>query len=123
MMALSRAQCMLLPSGRLMVAERAWCCDTSRMLLAHRRRRRLRHCCCMYACTPPPLGAQAATSGNWAGLLAASPVVSVTRGSTLADVFEILAVRGLHRVYVVDGDGSPVSIITLTDLLRLVTKA
>lgn len=33
-----------------------------------------------------------------------------------------LVSKHLHRVYVVDGAGAPVSIITLTDLLRLVTR-
>lgn len=36
---------------------------------------------------------------------------------------QLLAVKGLHRVYVVDGASKAVSIITLTDVLRLVTKA
>mgnify|MGYP001810235750 CR=1 FL=1 len=35
---------------------------------------------------------------------------------------ELLAVKGLHRVYVTDAAGKPVSIITLTDVLRLITK-
>ncbi|KAF8072382.1 CBSCBS2 [Scenedesmus sp. PABB004] len=66
--------------------------------------------------------AEAATSGDWASLLAGAPAVSVTGASTLEAVLEALAVRGLHRVYVVDGDGKASSIITLTDVLRLITK-
>jgi CBS domain-containing protein len=34
----------------------------------------------------------------------------------------MLAVKGLHRVYVTDAAGKPVSIITLTDVLRLITR-
>jgi CBS domain-containing protein len=50
-------------------------------------------------------------------------VIAVTGASTLEQVMEILAVKGLHRVYVVDGSKKAISIITLTDVLRLVTKA
>jgi CBS domain-containing protein len=49
--------------------------------------------------------------------------VAVTAESTLEAVLEALAVKGLHRVYVVDGEEKPLSIITLTDVLRLVTKS
>lgn len=66
---------------------------------------------------------QAAAAGNWAGLLSGAPVVAVTGSSTLEAVLEALAVKGLHRVYVVDAEQKPLSIITLTDVLRLVTKA
>jgi CBS domain-containing protein len=67
--------------------------------------------------------AEAATSGKWAELLTAAPVVTVTPSSTFENVLELLAVKGLHRVYVVNADGKPLSIITLTDVLRLITKA
>lgn len=73
-----------------------------------------KHCC--------NLVLQAAAAGKWADLLAAAPVVSVTASSTFGNVVELLAVKGLHRVYVVNSDGTPVSIITLTDVLRLITK-
>lgn len=66
---------------------------------------------------------QAATSGKWSELLSAAPVVTVTGSNTFENVLELLAVKGLHRVYVVDAAGNPVSIITLTDVLRLITKA
>jgi len=67
--------------------------------------------------------AEAATTGDYASLLSAAPVIAVTASSTLEQVMEFLAVKGLHRVYVVDGASKAVSIITLTDVLRLVTKA
>lgn len=38
-------------------------------------------------------------------------------------VLNALATKGLHRVYIVDAAGAPVSIVTLTDFLRLVTRA
>jgi CBS domain-containing protein len=48
--------------------------------------------------------------------------VSVTGASSLEAVLELLAVRGLHRVYVINAEGKAISIITLTDVLRLITK-
>jgi CBS-domain-containing membrane protein len=65
---------------------------------------------------------QAAVAGNWTALLADAPAVFVTGSSTFESVLEALAVKGLHRVYVVDGEHKPLSIITLTDVLRLITK-
>eukprot|EP00775_Hariotina_reticulata_P012844 gene12844-12971_t len=65
----------------------------------------------------------AVSTGTWAQLLSGAPAISVTLSSSLENVLELLAVKGLHRVYVVDGNGNPASIITLTDVLRLVTKA
>lgn len=80
-------------------------------------------CCCVLPAALFLFTPQAATSGDFAGLLSAAPVVAVTAATTLEQVIEILAVKGLHRVYVVDGAQKAVSIITLTDVLRLVTKA
>lgn len=80
---------------------------------------------CLLLSHPCPLTSkhtQAATSGNWTALLAAAPVIAVTSSSTLEQVIEVLAVKGLHRVYVVDAAKKPLSIITLTDVLRLVTR-
>lgn len=71
---------------------------------------------------PALLSPQAATAGKWAELLAGAPVISVTGASTFEQVLEVLAVKGLHRVYVVDAANKPISIITLTDVLRLITK-
>jgi CBS domain-containing protein len=66
--------------------------------------------------------AEAATVGKWAELLSGAPAISVTGASSFESVMELLAVKGLHRVYVTDAAGKPVSIITLTDVLRLITK-
>ena len=65
---------------------------------------------------------QAAAAGRWAELLSGAPAVSVTGASSLEAVLELLAVRGLHRVYVINAEGKAISIITLTDVLRLITK-
>jgi CBS domain-containing protein len=65
---------------------------------------------------------EAATAGKWAELLSGAPAISVTGSSSFESVMELLAVKGLHRVYVTDAAGKPVSIITLTDVLRLITK-
>ncbi|WIA28067.1 hypothetical protein OEZ86_010652 [Tetradesmus obliquus] len=66
--------------------------------------------------------AEAATAGKWAELLSGAPAISVTGATTFEAVMELLAVKGLHRVYVTDAASKPVSIITLTDVLRLITK-
>jgi CBS domain-containing protein len=50
-------------------------------------------------------------------------VVVVTAATTFLQVLESLTPKHLHRVYVVDADHKPVSIITLTDVLRCVAKA
>jgi hypothetical protein len=65
---------------------------------------------------------QAASAGKWAELLAGAPAISVTGASTFEAVLELLAIKGLHRVYVTDAAGKPMSIITLTDVLRLITR-
>jgi len=65
---------------------------------------------------------QAAAAGKYTELLSTAPVVAVNGSNTLEEVLEILAIKGLHRVYVVDAAKKPISIITLTDVLRLVTK-
>lgn len=49
-------------------------------------------------------------------------MVTVTPASTFEKVLELLVSKGLHRVYVVDESGHAISIITLTDVLRAVTR-
>ncbi|KAI8468878.1 MAG: hypothetical protein J3K34DRAFT_394289 [Monoraphidium minutum] len=63
-----------------------------------------------------------AAEGSYGALFAATPVVAVTHSSTFEELLSILATKGLHRAYVVDGNGAAVSIVTLTDVLRRVTK-
>lgn len=63
-----------------------------------------------------------AQEGGYAALFAASPVVTVQAGTTLEQLLDVIVARGLHRVYVVDAAGAPVSIVTLTDILRIVTR-
>mmetsp|Transcript_27440 Transcript_27440/g.60021 ORF Transcript_27440/g.60021 Transcript_27440/m.60021 type:complete len:324 (-) Transcript_27440:770-1741(-) len=50
------------------------------------------------------------------------PAVSVTAGTTFVQLLEALVSQKLHRVYVVDTENKPVSIITLTDVLKEVVK-
>uniref|UniRef100_A0A0G4GI98 CBS domain-containing protein n=1 Tax=Chromera velia CCMP2878 TaxID=1169474 RepID=A0A0G4GI98_9ALVE len=61
-------------------------------------------------------------TGKWGDVMSAWPLVSVKEESTLKEVLDALVKHSIHRVYVLDGEGKPVSIITLTDLLRLFTK-
>lgn len=59
---------------------------------------------------------------GFAALFAEAPLATVKQSSTFEEVLSLLVSRSLHRVYIVDDEGSAVSIVTLTDLLRLVTK-
>ena len=49
--------------------------------------------------------------------------VSFNKRAIGIEVLERLTPMHLHRVYVVDEDRKPVSIVTLTDVLRIVAKA
>jgi len=44
---------------------------------------------------------------------------STNAEDSLANVLTTIIDNGLHRIYVVDGDGRPTAIVTLTDILRL----
>jgi len=46
-------------------------------------------------------------------------VVCVKPNSTLSEVLQLLNSRGLHRVYVVNDEQIPISILSLTDILKL----
>ena len=50
------------------------------------------------------------------------PVKTLPPSASFAQLLDLLVQTHLHRVYVVDADNKPLSIITLTDLLRLVSK-
>ncbi len=43
--------------------------------------------------------------------------------STFAEVLEMVALERVHRAYVVDEAGKPVGVVTLTDMLQLVSEA
>jgi CBS domain-containing protein len=47
--------------------------------------------------------------------------LSCLREATLGQVTEVVARTGLHRVFVVDAAHKPISVVTLTDILRLVS--
>ena len=43
-------------------------------------------------------------------------------GNTILEVLRALVEHKVHRVYVLDDAGCPIRVITLTDVLRMVTK-
>jgi CBS domain-containing protein len=49
-------------------------------------------------------------------------VVTVTGKTTFLQVLESLTPKHLHRVYVVDDENKPISIVTLTDVLKIISK-
>lgn len=49
-------------------------------------------------------------------------VVSCSKESSLMSVLEVFAEKGIHRLFVVDDDTKPVSVITLTDVLRVIVE-
>lgn len=55
-------------------------------------------------------------------LRTALPIVSVGLDTKLGDLLDLLVNSHFHRVYVTDADGKPLSIVTLGDVLKLVTK-
>jgi CBS domain-containing protein len=48
--------------------------------------------------------------------------LSCVREATLGQVVEVVARTGLHRVFVIDAAQKPISVVTLTDILRLVSQ-
>ena len=52
-------------------------------------------------------------------LLKETPLFALKPSSTLGELLETLISNKLHRVYVVDAEGKALSVITLTDILRL----
>ncbi|PSC72908.1 DNA repair XRCC3-like protein [Micractinium conductrix] len=48
---------------------------------------------------------------------------TVTADTTLGELLDMLVAGKMHRVYVVDSEGKPISIITLTDVLRWAASA
>nr|AAA96956.1 protein kinase [Chlamydomonas reinhardtii] len=59
---------------------------------------------------------------KWADVLKAVPLPTLTPSATFGKLLETMAGQGLHRIYIVDEDGKPVSIVTLTDVVREIIK-
>lgn len=57
-----------------------------------------------------------------AEILRTIPVITLPPSATFSTLLDTLVTNRLHRVYVVDGDNKPASIITLTDVLRTVCE-
>eukprot|EP00798_Chlamydomonas_sp_ICE-L_P022054 gene22054-29119_t len=53
-------------------------------------------------------------------LLKATPMQTCKAGSSLGEMLDLLIGHSLHRIYVVDEEGKPKSIVTQTDILQLV---
>ncbi|KXZ52801.1 hypothetical protein GPECTOR_8g188 [Gonium pectorale] len=63
-----------------------------------------------------------ATDAKWSEVLKDLPLPSLKPSSTFGQLLETMASQNLHRLYITDEDGKPVSIVTLTDVLREVIK-
>lgn len=73
----------------------------------------------------PPLGfglPQGAVDGKWTEVLKDLPMVSLKPSSTFGVLIDTIASQGLHRIYITSEAGAPVSIVTLTDVLREIIK-
>ena len=51
-----------------------------------------------------------------------TPSFTVTKNDTLAHVLQKFVVNKVHRVYLLKADGSPDRVISLTDILRVITE-
>jgi CBS domain-containing protein len=56
------------------------------------------------------------------GLMAERTKITVKSTSTFEELLDLVVTNRVQRAYVVDADYKPISIITLTDILRLVIK-
>ncbi len=65
---------------------------------------------------------QGAAEGKWTEVLKELPLLSLKPSSTFGQLLETMATQGLHRLYITDDEGKPVSIVTLTDVLREIVK-
>ncbi|KAG2498893.1 hypothetical protein HYH03_003084 [Edaphochlamys debaryana] len=64
-----------------------------------------------------------AAGNNWTEVLKDLPLPTLKPSSTFGQLLETMASQSLHRLYIVDEeDGKPVSIVTLTDVLREIIK-
>lgn len=50
------------------------------------------------------------------------PLVTCSKKSSLKEVMQLMSENHVHRVYLVDGSGKPLSVITVTDVLQLFVK-
>ncbi|PNH12790.1 SNF1-related protein kinase regulatory subunit gamma-1-like [Tetrabaena socialis] len=63
-----------------------------------------------------------AADNKWSEVLKVLPLPTLKPSSTFGQLLETMAAQGLHRIYITDDDGKPVSIVTLTDVLREIIK-
>ncbi len=55
-------------------------------------------------------------------MLSSIPTVSLKPSSTFGQLIDLIASQSLHRVYITGEAGEPLSIVTLTDVLREIIK-
>ncbi|EFJ45381.1 hypothetical protein VOLCADRAFT_109874 [Volvox carteri f. nagariensis] len=63
-----------------------------------------------------------AADGKWSEVLKDLPLPTLKPSGTFGQLLGTMASENLHRLYIVDEDGKPVSIVTLTDVLREIIK-
>ena len=49
-------------------------------------------------------------------------LVTVTSDTTFGDLLHVIVAQRVHRVYVVSDDKTPIGVVTLTDVLRMVRQ-
>ncbi len=64
---------------------------------------------------------QGAAEGRWDEVLRDVPLITCRPKTKLGDVIQAILDATIHRIYVVDDAGHPISVITLTDILRVLT--
>lgn len=64
---------------------------------------------------------EAVKEGRWSEALSAIPLVTCTPESSFREAIGQLVDHNKHRVYVVDGEGRAIGVVTPTDALRLIS--